>query len=112
YRERWTGSEAIAWMIYETSNRYDRQLLAKFAARAKLYPPGSLVRLANSDLAVVVGGSRKQPTRPTIRLVSRDRRVASEAIDLSDTKNSDLRITDIAQPVEVLLPYTDLLMAA
>ena len=112
YRERWTGSEAIAWMIYETSNRYDRQLLARFAARAKLYPPGSLVRLTNGDLAVVVGGSRKAPARPIIRLVTRDRKVASQTTNLADSQNSDLQIKDIAQPVEVLLPYTDLLMAA
>ena len=112
YRERWTGSEAIAWMLYEKSIRYDRQLLARFAIRAKLYPPGSLVRLANGELAVVVGGSRKNPSRPMIRLVSKDKKLAAEAIDLSATEDSGLQIAETAQPIEALLPYTDLLTAA
>ena len=112
YRERWSGSQAIAWMIYEMPNRYDRQLLAKLAARAKLYPPGSLVRLANGDTALVVGGSRKSPTRPIIRLVSKDKVLAPGTIDLSATDNLGLHIAEVAKPVEALLRYTDLLMAA
>lgn len=112
YRERWTGSEAIAWMLYEQPNRYDRQLLAKLAARAKLYPPGSLIRLANGNMALVVGGSRKNPTKPMVRLVSRDRVVSPETINLSLQEDAGFQIEEVAQPVEAILRYTDLLMAA
>lgn len=102
YRERWTGSQAIAWMLYETENRYDRMLLARFAARAKLYPPGSVVRLANYDLALVVSGSSKHPTKPIIRLVTENNEVAAQPIDLSTTDDAGFDILEVAKPIEGL----------
>ena len=112
YRERWTGGEAIAWMLYEEPSRYDRQLLAKLANRAGLYPPGSLVRLANGTLAVVIGGNREHPNKPTLRLVANDGKLSRTATDLLANEDSHLQIVEMAQPVEALLPYTDLLLAA
>ena len=35
---RWTSHQAIAWMLYEASDQYDRLLLARFAAHAQLIP--------------------------------------------------------------------------
>jgi HD-GYP domain-containing protein (c-di-GMP phosphodiesterase class II) len=113
YRDRWSGVEAIAWMLYEETNRYDREMVARFAARAGLYPIGSFVRLENGALAIVTGGSRKHPLRPTLRLVSEEDMTAQpEIIDLSQSTDPGLEIKDLAQPVEALLPYADKLLAA
>lgn len=113
YRERWTAEQAIAYMLYEANRQYDRQLLARFASRANLYPLGSLVRLKNSDLAVIIGGSHKNPTRPTIKIVSgwSARSGGPKIIDLSTNDNPGFEIDTIAQPVEVLLPLTETLVA-
>lgn len=114
YRERWTAQQAIAWMLYEVTNQYDRQLMARFAARARLYPIGSLVRLTKGDYAVVVGGSYLNPRRPRLRIVAgptvTDIDIA--VIDLADNTDPGLEIDSMAQPVEVLLPYADRLAAA
>lgn len=112
YRERWTGQRAIAWMLYEAPNRYDRALLARFASRAGMYPVGAIVRLATGDLAVVVGGTSRDPLRPKVRLMLSDGRLSDETVDLSQRADPSLHIEDIAQPVEALFPYTDRLLAA
>jgi len=114
YRERWSGQQAIAWMIYESHGRYDRQLIARFASRAKLYPPGSIVRLVGGDFAVVVGGSSKHPTRPVLKILAPPGKsgVPGDIVDLSKNTSPELEIAALAQPVEILLPYTDELIAA
>jgi HD-GYP domain-containing protein (c-di-GMP phosphodiesterase class II) len=107
YRERWTAHQAIGWMLYETWGQYDRQLLARFASRAKLYPIGSVVMLNGGEIAVVTGGSHEHPDRPTMKLVSSE----SSRIDLSTCDDPAFEISAVAQPVEVLLPYTDRMAA-
>ena len=110
YRERWTAQQAIAWMLYESGNQFDRELLARFASRARLYPVGSLVRLRKGDYAVVISGSHKHPRTPTLRVVTGE--TQSPVVDLSTNADPALEIDAMAQPVEVLLPYADRLMAA
>lgn len=114
YRERWTAQQAIAWLMYEAKGQFDRQLLARFASRARLYPIGSLVRLKKGDYAVVVGGSHNHPRRPTLRIVTglNPSDLDATLIDLSTNTDPGLEIDTMAQPVEVLLPYADRLIAA
>jgi len=114
YRERWSSHQAIAWMLYEAPYRYDRELMARFATRANMYPIGSIVRLACGNLAVVIGGSIKQPLRPVLKIleVADDSVTSGRIIDLSTTAEPAMEIEGLAQPVELLLPYTDDLVAA
>ncbi|MCL5105345.1 MAG: HD-GYP domain-containing protein [Armatimonadetes bacterium] len=113
YRTRWSGQQAIAWMLYEAPTQYDRQLLARFAARARLYPLGSMVRLKKGDYAIVIGGNKDHPRRPVLRVVTSSDSLAgaSREIDLSTNTDPGLEIDVVAQPVEVLLPYADRLVA-
>ncbi|MCX6375200.1 MAG: HD domain-containing protein, partial [Armatimonadetes bacterium] len=112
YRERWTGQQAVAWMLYEAPNRYDRLLMAKFAAQSGMLPIGAMVRLANGEIGVVTAGSRKHPTKPTVKLVSRrDAQGTAKVINLAQSEDPAHEIQALAQPVEALLPYADLLAA-
>jgi len=114
YRERWTAQQAIAWMLYESKGQFDRELMARFASRARLYPIGSIVRLKSGDYGVVVGGSHKHPRKPSLRIVAGPDFLSLEPaiIDLSTNTDPGLEIDSMAQPVEVLLPYADRLLAA
>lgn len=114
YRERWTPEQAIAYMLYETPRHYDRELLARFASRARLYPVGSIVTLKNGDYAVVVGGSMQNPRSPRIRIVSdlSGSRSDDVLVDLAECSDPALEIETVAQPIEALLPYADRLIAA
>lgn len=111
YRERWTGHQAVAWMLYEAPNRYDRQLMARFASTWDLYPIGSLVQLMNQQIAVVVSGSTKHPTKPIIKLISGSGRPQG-VVNLQENTDPGFEIESLAQPVEALLPFTDRLLAA
>lgn len=113
YRERWTPQQAIAWMLYEGSRQYDRLLMTRFGAKAGLYPPGAFVTLNNGDCAVVVGGTYKYPDRPILTLLNRSvsANPVDGTLDLSEDRNSALRIVSIANPVEALLPYSNKLLA-
>jgi len=113
YRERWTTQRAIAYMLYDATGKYDRQLIARFASRARLYPIGSMVRLINGKIAVVTGGSQNYPTRPTLRIVDSAMSGGSvdEIIDLAQVTDPSLEIDAMAQPIEALLPYIDRLTA-
>lgn len=110
YRERWTSHQAMAWMLYEAPDQYDRLLLARFAAHAKLYPLGSLVKLKCGKYAVVVKGTNKHPRAPVVRIIEESDSGALE-VDLSTNEDPELQIDSMAQPVEVLLPYADRLVA-
>jgi HD-GYP domain-containing protein (c-di-GMP phosphodiesterase class II) len=114
YRERWNAQQAIAWMLYEAPGQYDRQLMARFAARARLYPLGSLVRLKKGDYAIVVGGSNNHPKQPTVRIITGVDMSGKKPVEIDLSTNTDpaFEIDSIAQPVEVLLPYADRLSAA
>lgn len=114
YRERWSAEQSIAWMLYEARTRYDRQLLSRFASRARLYAVGSIVRLESGKVAVVVGGNFRQPKQPKIRILEGrdDALIPGEVIDLSAASAPGLGVVSLAQPVEALLRYTDKIIAA
>lgn len=113
YRGRWSGRKAISWMLYEAPNRFDRQLMARFASRSGIYPIGSLIQLMNDQLAVIIGGTLKNPTQPTIKIISgSDSGKPGDIIELVENTDPGLEIKALAQPVEALLPYTDMLIAA
>lgn len=111
YRERWTPQQAIAYMLYEVPDRYDRQLMARFATRARLHPISALVKLASGDVAVVTGGTFKEPERPIVRILSHSPLNAT-VIDLSKNTDPSMEIASAAQPVEALLPFVDNLLTA
>jgi HD-GYP domain-containing protein (c-di-GMP phosphodiesterase class II) len=112
YRTRWTPQQSIAWMLYDARGRYDRQLMARFASRARLCPLGSLVRLARGDIAVVVGGSYEHPTRPRIKIIAGSgAKQDARLVDLAENTDPGLEIDVMAQPVEALIPYVDRLAA-
>lgn len=113
YRRRWTPREAVAWMVYESHDRYDRELLARFAARMGVYPPGCLVRLASGELAAVVSGSRQHPDRPVLKIISvtDETQSRSRLVDLSANLDPAMEISAVARPVEALLPIADRLAA-
>jgi len=114
YRQRWTAKQALGYMLYDAPRQYDRQLLAKFATRVGLYPIGTIVRIKRGDLAVVVGGSSADPDNPKLKIVPSSKSLSAdvEIIDLSVTHSPEFQIESVAQPVEVLLPLTESLLAA
>jgi HD-GYP domain-containing protein (c-di-GMP phosphodiesterase class II) len=112
FRERWTPEEAVAWMVYESGTKYDRKVLARLASKMELHPIGSLVRLKNGQLAAVVGGSHLHPREPILKVLGGSGiSKSNKLIDLHGNSNPDFDIEAVAKPMELLMPYIDVLAA-
>jgi len=73
WRSAYLPDQAIASMLRESGARFDPALLKTFAGMLGLYPVGSLVRLDNGQLGVVVspGGEGEAISRPHVTLIGR-----------------------------------------
>lgn len=83
WRHAYLPDEALAAMLRESGKRFDPALLKVFVNTLGLYPVGTLVRLDNGELGVVVygGGEGERATRPIVTLVGSDGR-AGATLDL------------------------------
>jgi HD-GYP domain-containing protein (c-di-GMP phosphodiesterase class II) len=74
WRNAYLPDEALASMLRESGKRFDPALLKIFVNALGLYPVGTLVRLDNGEMGVVVygGGDGERATRPIVTLVGRD----------------------------------------
>jgi putative nucleotidyltransferase with HDIG domain len=66
YKEAWNPGDALARMI-EWRGHFDEELLSKFLRSIAIYPTGMLVRLRSNRLAVVLGATGRDLTRPRVR---------------------------------------------
>ncbi len=71
WRSAYLPDQAVAAMLRESGPRFDPALLKAFVAMLGVYPVGSLVRLDNGQLGVVVspGGEGEAIFRPLLTLI-------------------------------------------
>jgi len=112
-----TGLEphlALRKLLEWSRFHFDADLVQRFIRCLGIYPVGSLVRLDSGLLGVVVGGGRKGPLQPVVRVfmnANQRRSVALYDLDLSAPGIGD-RISGIESPAhwrmrpEVVLLHT------
>jgi putative nucleotidyltransferase with HDIG domain len=66
YKDAWSPQKALAEM-QAWAGHFDPALLRAFIRSLGIFPKGSLVRLRDSLLGVVIADNEEQPTRPTVR---------------------------------------------
>ena len=66
YKDAWPPQKALAEM-QTWDGHFDSQLLRTFMRSLGIFPRGSLVRLRDSLLGVVIEDNPEQPTQPTVR---------------------------------------------
>jgi HD-GYP domain-containing protein (c-di-GMP phosphodiesterase class II) len=66
YKDAWSPQKALAGMCGWTG-QFDPDVLHAFLQSLRIYPAGTLVRLRNSALAVVLADNGERPDCPTIR---------------------------------------------
>jgi HD-GYP domain-containing protein (c-di-GMP phosphodiesterase class II) len=88
WRNAFLPDEAIALMMRESGKYFDAALLKVFVGTLGLYPVGTLVRLDDGKVGVVVysGGDGTRATRPAVTLIGSDGR-PGETIDLARDTN-------------------------
>jgi HD-GYP domain-containing protein (c-di-GMP phosphodiesterase class II) len=98
-------SEALKWLREWGSQSYDPALVDEFVAALGLYPAGSLVRLSDNRLAIVISVHHNPAMLPKIWVVFDDRhRLLPEGLELDlgeQQSNRPLTIVSAVVPEKV-----------
>lgn len=66
YADAWPPQRALREML-EWEGQFDPALMTSFINSLGIFPAGTLVRLRESSLAIVMADNHEEPTRPTVR---------------------------------------------
>jgi HD-GYP domain-containing protein (c-di-GMP phosphodiesterase class II) len=69
YRDKLSANDSMKSLLSTGVNKFDPQLLRKFLSRFAIYPIGSLVRLNNSIIGMVIKSVEEKPLRPILKIV-------------------------------------------
>lgn len=69
YRKQLTSSLAMRRLTLSTGSHFNKDMVERFIRSIGIYPLGSLVRLKNNALAIVITSDEKRRLHPTILLV-------------------------------------------
>ncbi|BAO81786.1 HD-GYP domain protein [Serpentinimonas raichei] len=111
YKEGWDPAESLAKMAQWTNGHLDPAIFQALVRSLGIYPTGSLVRLSNGKLALVVeqsGASLLKPIVKTVYSTLSHERVVPQRIDLSAPGNR-LQIEKRENPKDWQIPDLDAL---
>ena len=109
YRERFLAKVALADLYADPQCRYDHRLVTLLVIQLGLFPPGSVLRLANREMAIAIRTRRGSPAKPEIAAVADGAgrpyyRVASRNSAAPETAIVDLLPPERIAKVRQLLP--------
>lgn len=85
YRQAWTSDETVEYMMGCADTHFDYDLLTAFLKTVAAYPVGTVVKLSNGYMGVVIQNSSDNILRPRIRLLNNDFKViVGNEIDLAN----------------------------
>ncbi len=87
YREAKTPYEAMREILSRGGIDYDPEIVRNFVSKMSIYPIGSLVRLSDGSIAIVVEANPKTPIMPKVRIL----------FDPTGIKVADEKVIDLAQ---------------
>jgi len=98
YRKAVPVYEALAIITKAAGTYFDPELVEHFVANIAPYPIGSVVRLSNNHIGVVVDISHECKTKPVVRVIADEqKRRMNKIVEIDLSKNSRLYIADVAE---------------
>ncbi len=100
YKEGQTGISALKILKRESPRSYDPVLLTQFIKAIGIHPVGTLVRLNNEKLGIVIKANEQDPLRPVLKVFYNckfKRYIEVSIVDLANTK-VDLEIEGAVMP--------------
>ncbi|MDR7865428.1 MAG: HD-GYP domain-containing protein [Sporomusaceae bacterium] len=98
YRKAVPVYEALAIITKAAGMYFDPELVDHFAGNIAPYPIGSVVRLSNNHIGVVVDMSRESKTKPVVRVIAdAQKQRMNKIVEIDLSKNSQLYIADVAE---------------
>jgi putative nucleotidyltransferase with HDIG domain len=104
-----TPHEALSTIFSQMKSRFDGRVLAAFVRMMGVYPPGSLVRLSDERLAMVVSVNPARPLRPRV-LVHDTSLPREQALLLNLETEPELGITRSLRATQLPQPALHYLM--
>lgn len=90
--------EALSIILKAGGTYFDQEIVNRFAENIAVYPIGSVVRLNNNEIGVVVDLSKEYKTRPIIRIFTdQNNRQINQLIEIDLSKNPRLYIADVVE---------------
>jgi hypothetical protein len=98
YRERFKAREALVSLYADNNGRYDPALLALLIRDVGHYPPGSVVRLANREIAVATRALAESPSAPLTASIADSHGRPLVRPFLRETRGEEVAITETLDP--------------
>ncbi|MDP3521435.1 MAG: HD-GYP domain-containing protein [Hydrogenophaga sp.] len=108
YKAGWDPAESLSRMAKWTGGHFDPRVFQAFVRSLGIYPVGSLVKLNNEKLAVVVDQSPRSLLKPIVKVfysLRHQERLPPQEVDLS-APNTKLQILGREDPAD--WPFPDL----
>lgn len=88
YKAGMPSQKALQILLKDTPHKYDRELVQKFIKCIGIYPVGSLVKLSDNTIAMVVKHNEEAPLKPLVKVfysLKGNHYLAPEDINLAKT---------------------------
>lgn len=90
-------AEALSTMFAHEAKLFDASMLAALIREVGIYPPGSLVRLNNGSIAMVIAASSGNTLKPTV-LIYEPGVPRREAVVINLTESPQVKIECVLKP--------------
>lgn len=117
YRKQLTPSASMRRLTQRAGTQFDKELVEKFIRFIGIYPLGSLARLRNGALAIIVASDEKHRLHPTVLLVKdaegkvvMPRRMLNLAFIESSGLSDKYGIAEIMEPESMQIDVRDVLL--
>lgn len=98
YRRAMPVYEAITIVQKASGVYFDSEIVDKFSENVAIYPIGTVVRLSNKQIGVVVDLSRDVKTKPIIRIISdENKQQVNTLVEIDLVKNPSIYIADVVE---------------
>lgn len=97
YRKKWPAHKAMEFLLERSQTEFDYELVGLFTQQLAVYPNGSMVRLSDNSIALVVRQNNGMPLRPVIRVI--------EDADGNEVKPHEI---DLMQQLSVTITESEL----
>lgn len=92
--------DALAYMFAKQRNHFDAVAMSTFIRSMGVYPPGTIVRLSNEMLGLVVSVNSRKPLKPKVFIYDPGT-PKEEAIILDLEQDADINITKSLRPAQL-----------
>lgn len=98
YRKAMPVYEAVAIIGRAAGHYFSAEVVDKFVANIAPYPIGSVVRLSNNQVGVVVDITKEFKTKPVVRIIAdENRQRMNQLVEIDLAKNPRLYIADVVE---------------